>query len=62
MTVIVQRDDLIAWYRRRGYEPTGEHEPFPYDDERYGRPRRDDLRFAVLEKPFPRGPASEARR
>jgi GNAT superfamily N-acetyltransferase len=50
MTVIAQRDDLIAWYGRRGYQDTGEHEPFPYGDDRYGRPRRDDLHFVVLEK------------
>jgi GNAT superfamily N-acetyltransferase len=50
MTVIEQRSELIAWYRRRGYAPTGESEPFPYGDERYGLPRRDDLRFVVLER------------
>jgi GNAT superfamily N-acetyltransferase len=51
MTVIRQRDDLITWYRRRGYEPTRETEPFPYGDERFGIPLRDDLEFVVLEKP-----------
>jgi ribosomal protein S18 acetylase RimI-like enzyme len=50
MTVIRQREELIDWYRRRGYEPTGESEPFPYGDERYGIPLRDDLEFIVLEK------------
>jgi N-acetylglutamate synthase-like GNAT family acetyltransferase len=49
MTVIRQRTDLIAWYARRGFLPTGETAPFPYGDERYGRPRRDDLEFLVLE-------------
>jgi N-acetylglutamate synthase-like GNAT family acetyltransferase len=48
MTVIAQRTELIAWYRRRGFEPTGEQRPFPYGDERYGRPLRDDLVFDVL--------------
>lgn len=48
MTVIRQRQDLISWYRRLGFEPTGETEPFPYGDERFGRPRRDDLEFVVL--------------
>jgi hypothetical protein len=52
MTVIRQREGLIAWYRRRGYEPTGETEPFPYGDERFGVPLRDDLEFVVLEKPI----------
>ena len=50
MTVIVQRPELIAWYERRGYALTGERRPFPYDDERFGDPRRTDLEFAVLEK------------
>jgi GNAT superfamily N-acetyltransferase len=50
MTVISLRADLIAWYARRGYRPTGEHRPFPYGDERYGLPRRDDLEFSVLRK------------
>ena len=49
MTVIVQRDELIAWYERRGYVRTGRFKPFPYGDTRFGLPRRDDLRFEVLE-------------
>jgi ribosomal protein S18 acetylase RimI-like enzyme len=52
MTVIMQRRDLIGWYVRRGYAETGETEPFPHGDERFGLPRRDDLRFAVLTKPL----------
>ncbi len=52
MTVIVQREELIAWYERRGYRRTGEYQPFPYGDERFGIPRRDDLRFEVLLKNF----------
>lgn len=50
MTVIVQRDDLIAWYERRGFVRTGELSPFPYGDERFGRPLRDDLAFETLTK------------
>jgi ribosomal protein S18 acetylase RimI-like enzyme len=50
MTVIAQRHDLIAWYERRGYLANGESRPFPYGDERFGLPRRDDLRFDVLVK------------
>lgn len=50
MTVIVQRAELIAWYGRRGYRPTGEYQPFPYGDTRFGVPRREDLRFEVLRK------------
>ncbi|MEP6899294.1 MAG: N-acetyltransferase [Rhodanobacter sp.] len=54
MTVIEQRDELIAWYQRRGYRRTGDYQPFPYGDERFGIPRRDDLRFEVLVKDFAR--------
>ncbi|WP_457034018.1 GNAT family N-acetyltransferase [Kitasatospora sp. P5_F3] len=50
MTVIVQRAELIAWYERRGYRRTGEFSPFPYGDERFGVPRRPDLRFEKLIK------------
>ena len=52
ITVIQVRDTLIAWYRRRGYTPTGETEPFPYGDLRFGVPLRPDLHFVVLEKPL----------
>jgi ribosomal protein S18 acetylase RimI-like enzyme len=52
MTVIDVRDALIAWYERRGYHRTGKHKPFPYGDARFGIPKRDDLRFEVLEKPL----------
>ncbi|QTN19273.1 GNAT family N-acetyltransferase [Brevundimonas sp. AJA228-03] len=50
MTVIRQRPELIAWYERRGYVRTGETEPFPLSDERFGLPRRQDLEFVVLAK------------
>jgi GNAT superfamily N-acetyltransferase len=50
MTVIDVRDELIAYYERRGYRRTGVTKPFPYGDERFGLPRRADLRFEVLEK------------
>ena len=50
MTVIDIRDELIAFYVRRGYALTGIKKPFPYGDPRYGIPKRDDLRFEVLEK------------
>ncbi|MEV4560511.1 GNAT family N-acetyltransferase [Kitasatospora sp. NPDC049285] len=52
MTVIEQRADLIAWYERRGFARTGEFEPFPYGDERFGVPLRPDLRFEKLVKPL----------
>ena len=45
-----QRDDLIAWYERRGYRRTGKMSPFPYGDERFGIPKRPDLEFELLVK------------
>jgi GNAT superfamily N-acetyltransferase len=54
MTVIPQRVELIAWYARRGYRATGETEPFPYGDTRFGEPRRPDLGFVVLRKTLDR--------
>jgi GNAT superfamily N-acetyltransferase len=50
MLVINLRPELIAWYGRRGYQPTGHTRPFPYGNPRYGLPRRDDLEFVVLAK------------
>ncbi|GAA1630497.1 GNAT family N-acetyltransferase [Catellatospora bangladeshensis] len=50
MTVITVRAELIAWYERRGYARTGQTSPFPYGDERFGLPRRDDLEFELLVK------------
>ncbi|MFE2041872.1 GNAT family N-acetyltransferase [Streptomyces sp. NPDC059477] len=50
MTVITAREDLIAWYERRGYRRTGQTTPFPYGEERFGIPQRDDLEFELLVK------------
>jgi ribosomal protein S18 acetylase RimI-like enzyme len=50
MTVLSVREDLIAWYIRRGYTRTGVMSPFPYGQERFGRPTRDDLQFELLTK------------
>jgi ribosomal protein S18 acetylase RimI-like enzyme len=50
MTVIDLRRELIAWYERRGYANSGEIRAFPYDDERFGLPKRPDLKFAVLRR------------
>lgn len=52
MTVLEQRPELLAWYARRGYPPTGETVAFPYHDIRCGEPRRPDLRLRVLRKPL----------
>ncbi|MFE9479416.1 GNAT family N-acetyltransferase [Streptomyces spororaveus] len=50
MTVVHVREELIAYYERRGYRRTGEMSPFPYGDERFGVPLRDDLAFELLIK------------
>jgi GNAT superfamily N-acetyltransferase len=52
MTVIKGRTELIDYYVRRGYVPTGEERPFPLDDPRFGLPRTRDLCFVVLNKPI----------
>jgi len=50
LVTIHLRNDVIAWYARRGFTPTGATHRFPYGDERYGRPNRDDLTLAEFEK------------
>jgi len=50
MSVVNVRETLIAWYLRRGYRATGETIAFPYGDNRFGTPLRNDLCFVVLEK------------
>ncbi len=61
MTVISVRDDLIAWYERRGYRRTGRMTPFPYGDERFGVPQRDDLEFELLVKALGRAGGAPTR-
>ncbi|KGM12972.1 GNAT family N-acetyltransferase [Cellulomonas bogoriensis] len=53
ITVLEQRTELIDWYRRRGFVPDGTVHPFPYGDERYGVPRRPDLRLVGMVAPVP---------
>jgi ribosomal protein S18 acetylase RimI-like enzyme len=48
--VLHVRDTLIAWYERRGYRATGETEPYPTDDPRFGTPLLDNLQFLIMEK------------
>jgi ribosomal protein S18 acetylase RimI-like enzyme len=60
MTVVSVRESLIAWYERQGYQRTGETEPFPYDDARFGAPLRADLEFVVLQKPLAAPPSRDA--
>ncbi len=49
MTVISVRKELIDWYVRHGYQPTGERKPFAFNDPRFGQPKM-KLEFIVLEK------------
>lgn len=48
MTVIAVRTELIAWYSRHGYQPTGKTEPFPADPA-FGIPKQ-PLYFIEMEK------------
>lgn len=57
------RAELIAWYERRGFQRTGELRAFPYGDERYGRPQRDDIVQVVLRRELSeRAPGAELAR
>ena len=50
LTVISLRDELIAWYERRGFERTGKREPFPFDEAPGAL--RTDFDLVVLQKPL----------
>jgi ribosomal protein S18 acetylase RimI-like enzyme len=52
MTVITRRQELIAYYERRGYRRTGRLKDFP-SDPRFGIPRVAGLQLEVLEKTLP---------
>lgn len=56
LVVISLRTEMIDLYLRRGFVPTGEMHRFPYGEERYGRPRRDDLELLVMAKDLRGGP------
>jgi predicted N-acetyltransferase YhbS len=49
MTVISIRQELLDWYFRHGYLPTGQVESFPSNYIRFGPPNQ-KLEFLVLEK------------
>jgi GNAT superfamily N-acetyltransferase len=53
LTVLGQRPELIAWYQRRGFALTGELQDFPYGDERFGTPYRQDLVLLEMAKTLP---------
>ncbi len=50
LTVISVREELLAWYERRGYLATGEIRPFPYDELRLGVLKMAGLQMTVLRK------------
>ena len=50
MKVLSIRSELIAYYDRKGYALTKQHEAFPYGDSRFGIPKRKDLQFVIMEK------------
>ncbi|KAH8721828.1 acyl-CoA N-acyltransferase [Ilyonectria robusta] len=50
LNVIWIRNELIAWYERRGYRKTEQTKPFPYAEIVSGKVLRDDLYFVVLDK------------
>lgn len=50
MQVFSRRRELLAFYERRGYRPTGEMRPFPYQEWPAAGALYEDLEFLVLEK------------
>ncbi|KAI1368234.1 acyl-CoA N-acyltransferase [Xylaria arbuscula] len=55
--VVNRRAELIAWYKARGYEPTGDTSPFPYDRHpNWQGLLRDDLCFINLGKDLEQKP------
>ncbi len=48
ISVIPVRHELVAWYKRRGFMPTGEMLPFPKDT-RFGIPRQ-PVELMIMEK------------
>lgn len=50
MQVFTRRRELLAYYDRRGYHPTGERRPFPYAEAPDAGALFEDLEFTVLEK------------
>jgi len=49
LVVIKARTELVQFYRRRGYEETGETLPYPINSG-VGTPRKEDLELIVLHK------------
>lgn len=52
MSVIDLREELIAYYERRGYQKTGRVIPFPKVNPRLGLPKVDGLKLIEMVKPL----------
>lgn len=52
ITVLNHRPELLAWYERCGFTRTGAEHPFPYEDRRFGEPRRPDLVLLGMARPI----------
>lgn len=50
MSVINLRDELLAYYERRGYRRTGDRIPFPHGDPQFGLSKRLDFDLLILDK------------
>lgn len=50
LSVISIRHELVAYYERKGYAATGESDPFPYGDPRFGLPLVEGLVLATYRK------------
>jgi len=50
ITVIQHRKELISYYERRGFRPTGRYEEFPSHDPKFGLPKVPDLKLMEYEK------------
>lgn len=59
MQVITLREELIAFYERRGFLRTGAYIPFPAHEPRFGLPKVAGLRFEMLEKALDPAPTKE---
>ena len=51
LSVIDLRTELIAYYVRRGFKPTGNWEPFPENDPKFGLPKT-KMRLLEYKKPL----------
>lgn len=50
LRVLSPREELMAWYERRGYTRTGETAPFPYEKAAAEKPLRMDMVFILFRK------------